>query len=64
MLRHNCGVHRGAMKDSASGGASVIGGASPWGGARADPVEVEDGGHDGEGEGEEDVDIHVVPPHY
>ena len=60
MLRHNCGVRRGAGKDSASGGASATGGTSASGGAsasgdasasgraRARPVEVEDSGDDGE----------------
>ena len=70
MLRHNCcGVRRGARKDSATGGTSTSGGASssggasasgrasPRGGARARPVEMEDSGDDGEGEGEEDVDM-------
>ena len=57
-LRHNyCGVRRGARKDSPSGGALASGRASPRGGARARPVEVEDSGDDGEGEGEEDVDM-------
>ena len=63
MLRHNCGVRRGARKDSvgsdasATGGASASGRASPRGDARARPVEMEDSGDDGEGEGEKDVDM-------
>ena len=78
-LRYNCGVRRGARKDSASGGASATGGASAsrgnsssggtsasgrvslWGGARARPVEVEDSGDDGEGGGEEEVGMYLLP---